>query len=1670
MNNKNKHIMQTNRTIRSFFKISIVLVCVFMFMSTNKLFAQVISNNGAGIFIKDGTVVNTDSVQNTAGTLTNDGTFNLSGTYINADSTKGDGLFNIGGNWINTGKFIPGLSTVHFNGNSIQTITSTNGETFYNLIINNTGANDAINRIILLNNVNISNTLTMDSGIIETGLDTLYLMNRDSASLNYMSTTGSRVIGKFERGVDATDNYLFPVGSDANYNPMNLDFTAIDNAGSILSEFIASDPDSIGLPLADPGYVNPADTVEVYNADSVGYWSVSANNLFESNNFDVNLSGFGFSTVQNASRIIKRLDGDDWILDGNHKDGADSIAYRNTLIGGIDNSPGHHFGWGHIRPRIQTQPEDTAVCDGESATFSVIATGRGGLDYEWEVLERSGGWQEITDDAIYDNFDTDTLLIIAADTSMSGYKYRVIITDSLGNFKRSNSQATLTVNPRPVVTATPQQDTICNGATTHIVLSSTELNTTYFIEILNPLNSIDGDTIILDGDTIKDILTNPTLFADSVVYRIVPYGPFSTQCEGTADTVVIWVEPTVQITAVNDTICNGDLTNIIVTSLYTTTNGIHYTWTATATDPEVSGFFDNATGQDIATNLQETLSNTGTDSAIVHYVITPWTLNASGNLACQGTPINIDIYVEPTVVITASNDTLCNGADTDIQISSTSLDATTNGIHYTWTATATDTDISGYSDNAIGQDITINLQETLNNIGTDSAIVHYTITPRTLDASGKLACQGTSFNVDIWVNPTPQVITSVLADTICNDTYTEITLTTPSILTSGVVTFDYTSDADGGLTGNSSYNNLIHNYIIADSLHNISTAPMPTPLVVRYNITPRALSISCADGPTRTDSITVHPTAFTNMIADSVVCYLELNGRAIVEAENGINEFTYNWDDPFNHQTAATDSVLPIGQYIVTVTDNQSCTKIDTVLIEQPDRLIPVIDTVRSVSCYGAGDAYIILDPIGGNGNNIYEWKDDDGILPSIIDSIRVLKGGYYYVTVSDWKGCTQDTTMEVDEPPQVSMDILEHHVTCNGENDGWAEVQVVGLDIYAWNNGKTTAIITDLNPGIYIVTASNAEGCTSIESTTIREPEVLKINSINSTRISCAGDDDGTLELFAVGGNNIDFHNDDSPLPYTYNWFTLDGSGLVIDEGDQTGLSGGTYYVTVSDWQGCFANDTAIVQGPLSFESSTVTSDVTCFEDDDGSIVLTVSGGNIESDYTYYWDTDNGDGLDTNSKNQTNLSGGDYFVTITDANNCELLNTAIIVEPDLLETFITETNISCFGYEDGTVKIDILGGNGEYEIEWSGNPTGQNTDSIYGLSAGVYNLTVNDIENCLTTNSVEITQPEQIETNISSSNITCFGFNNGVISLNPTGGTIPYNYIWSHNASLDTNIASNLWPGNYNIDVLDANNCIEVSTIDITQPDRLEFDPTTYSDDITCYGEDDGYIFLNIGGGTPDYNYTWSTGVSGTTIDITSEDMLTDGMYHIDISDLQNCQIDTTIEINEPDKLIITPYLRNPTCADISDGSIELNITGGRTQNNEYNIYWDNGSPEENLYDIRSGIYKVQIIDSSSCAIDTTFRLQSAFAFCINIPSAFSPNGDNINEKWEIDMSLYPHAEIEIFDRFGKRIFFSKGYEESQHWDGSLNGKKLPMDAYYYIIYLKNGSGRISGTVTLLR
>jgi len=1416
-----------------------VVICFAMLLQLKNTHAQVISNSGANISLTGGVVVNTDTVANISGSITNNGILNLSGDYINAATTSGNGYFNLAGDWINTGTFNPDASTVQFNGNNNQTITKAGGESFYNLVINNSGA-ASNNRILLPQQVTVSNRLTLSLGNIDPGVNTLFLTNPASSALNYTSVTGSRVLGKFERGINAADNYLFPIGSADNYNPLNLKPNSLPTAGSILSEFISSDPGNLGLPLVDAGTPLQEDSVEVDSAFNDGYWSLTSKNGFSSSNYTIHLDGAGFiPSIQDITRIIKRPKGGDWLLDGSHGDAVGTVTYRNNLTGDILGT-GNDFAVGHVSPRIRIQPQSIAVCDGEDAWFSVVATGKNPLTYQWQEHRLIGGWSNLSDGGIYSGTKTNTLLLSPTDLSMNGYKYRVIVTDANGNFKISNSSATLTVNPIPVATATPQTDTLCNNNTTNVLITSDVLNTTFTLEVIRAGNILGATTILTGGNTIQQILNNPTNTYDYVVYRIVPTGPFSTYCQGIADTV------------------------------------------------------------------------------------------------------------------------------------------------------------------------------------------------------------------RIYVNPTPEVTATVFRDTICNDTYDRVTLRSQSVFTNGEVKFDYFSIPTGGVTGNSSGSNLTNQYVFEDSLHNPTGLPGPpaTPQTVTYYITPKIEALGCIAGSEVTAMVTVHPTADTyfeygvnnEFTEDSVTCYLDSDGYATLVAQNGINVFTYAWDDPLNQTSFFADS-LPIGVHTVTVTDNQGCTTTESIEIKQPGRLTPVLADKDQVSCFGLQDGYIIMSQTGGNGAYSYSWEDEDIYTPSPLstDSAIVnLSGGFYFLTLTDYKNCTIDTTILVYEPGQVSLPSYDwDNVTCYGMDNGWIKFTTVGpADTIIWvDDGFLGTERYNLPPGNYSVVLKSTSECEASGNIVISEPPLLE-SYTESTSIYCAGDANGTAKVSAWGGNEGE---------YTYSW----NNGATSDS--IYGLSGGEYYVTVTDTRGCEVVDTSTIDEPPPFWSTLVSTDVTCFGNQDGSIELTSSGGNGTHSFLII----SGD----TTAVINNLGPNIYTVTITDERNCKIYNSDTILEPDELVAEIIKTDISCYGNADGTAEVLISGGNGGYSILWSNNEV---TNSIYNLSQGNYSVNILDNKGCSTSNAAEIKEPEQIETNLQKINITCFGYNNGEISLSPTGGVLPYSYTWSHDALLIDSVATSLEPGTYTISVTDKNNCVETQALEITQPDPLIAQVT--KGDITCFGYQDGYISIDMYGGTPAYIYQWENGTLEP-----SASMLGEGDYAIHIFDAQNCHIDTIVQIIEPEQLAINPEIVRSSCPDIQDGSVVLNISGGMGY---YNILWSNGLTVDSISTIRSGRYEISIQDENLCELTSMITVPSGTEFCITIPNAFTPNDDGINDFWSIyDMEeLYPNAEIEVFDRRGVRVFYSKGYKESQFWDGTYNGKDLPMDSYYYIIYLKNGLSRISGTITLIR
>lgn len=365
------------------------------------------------------------------------------------------------------------------------------------------------------------------------------------------------------------------------------------------------------------------------------------------------------------------------------------------------------------------------------------------------------------------------------------------------------------------------------------------------------------------------------------------------------------------------------------------------------------------------------------------------------------------------------------------------------------------------------------------------------------------------------------------------------------------------------------------------------------------------------------------------------------------------------------------------------------------------------------------------------------------------------------------------------------SASINSSNVTCNAGTDGSASAIPLGGSVpytFLWNTTATTQSITGLSSGNYSVVVTSSEGCTATQTVLITQAPPVSANTL-VTNVTCNGGNNGSITVNVTVGVS----------PFTYQWDASAGSQTTQTA---TGLSMGTYSVTVTDADGCTGIFSATVNQPSVLTSTITPTSVVCNGGSNGSAALSVSGGTPA--YTFSWSTG------ASTQNISNLLSATYTVTITDNNGCIKIDSVFINQPPVLNPTITKIDVTCNGLCNGTATANVTGGTPPYVYQWLTSPN-QFTSTATGLCPGVYNLIITDNNNCNVVPNVTITQPNTLTVSISVIGATC---NNSVGSTtaNVSGGTMPYTYNWSNGDSNQT--ANNLAAGNYSITVIDSNGC----------------------------------------------------------------------------------------------------------------------------------------------------------------------------------------------------------------------------------------------------------------------
>jgi len=734
-------------------------------------------------------------------------------------------------------------------------------------------------------------------------------------------------------------------------------------------------------------------------------------------------------------------------------------------------------------------------------------------------------------------------------------------------------------------------------------------------------------------------------------------------------------------------------------------------------------------------------------------------------------------------------------------------------------------------------------------------------------------------------------------------------------------------------------------YVWRNSLGTIvQTTPGALTADTLYNCAPDTYSVTVngAFCGTVTDTILVEePVILASTPSHTnISCFGGNNGFATVAPSGGTSSYSYLWG---GGQTTSAVSNLSLGNYSVTVTDAQGCTATSTVVIGQPASALSGTVSPTHVSCFGLSNGLASIAVSGGTSSYSYLW--DNGQTTSLAVNLSF---GNYSVTITDARGCTTTSTVVIGQPTALSSSVSPTHVTCFGLSNGSASLSASGGTpsySYLWDNGQTTVAAVNLSFGNYSVTVTDAMGCTTTRTTAITQPTVLTVTT--SVNAATCNSFNGYASA-AVGGGTSGF---------SYAWNNGQSAATA------TGLAAGSYSVVVTDSKGCTTLGTANISnvgGVTASIASTTT--VTCNGGSDGSATAAISGGN--PGYTYSWNTSP---VQT-TVSATGLSAVNYNVTVTDGTGCVSIASVTVAEASALISTPSQTNISCFGGNNGIAGVAAAGGIPAYTYLWNNNAT---TSQISNLTAQTYSVTISDSRGCSKIQTVSVTQPlASLSAGTFQENVACFGENNGSAIVYPSGGTTSYSYLWDDGQT--TAVAVNLFPGTYSVTVTDANGCTTSKSVLITEPAVLVNGVSL--NNVSCFGENNGSATISSSGGTPAYSYSWNNGQ--TTASVVN---LSAGNYSVTVTDAHGCVAASAVSISQPASGVVAAFTANTYTLDLAASS-NVSFTNGSSGATLYQ--WNFGDASGTIVATNpihaytfTGTYTVTLISSAGPCSDVAYN-----------------------------------------------------------------------------------------------
>ncbi len=629
--------------------------------------------------------------------------------------------------------------------------------------------------------------------------------------------------------------------------------------------------------------------------------------------------------------------------------------------------------------------------------------------------------------------------------------------------------------------------------------------------------------------------------------------------------------------------------------------------------------------------------------------------------------------------------------------------------------------------------------------------------------------------------------------------------------------------------------------------------------------------------------------------------------------------YTFIWS---NGATSEDITSLSVGDYMVTVSDGNGCSSIETFMVAN-NTTTPTIQSTVTPSTCGLPNGSIDLT-ITPSASYTFIWSNG-----ATTEDLSNLAVGMYSVTVTNQEGCSALSTFEIiNNNTSFSVTaITTANTSCTSPN-GSIDITVnpSGTYTFIWSNGATSEDITSLSGGDYVVTVSDGNGCSSVETFMVANNTITPTIQSTVTPATC-GMSNGSIDLTIIPSGS-----------YTIVW----SNGATTE--DLANLVVGMYSVTVTNPEGCSASSTIeIINNNTSFSVTAMTTTNTSCTTPNGSINVTVSPTGT---YTFIWS--NG----ATSEDITSLSGGDYLVTVSDGNGCSSLETFIVTNNTITPTIQSTVIPSICGMPNGSIDLTIIP-SGSYTIVWSNGAT---TEDLSNLAVGMYSVTVTSPEGCFVLTTIEILNNNTSfsVTALITANTSCTTPNGSIdLTVSPSG---TYTFIWSNGATSEDIISLSV--GDYVVTVSDGNGCSSIETFMVANNTNTPTIQSTVTPS-TC-GLSNGSIDLTI---TPSGSYTfvWSNGA--TTEDLSN---LSVGMYSVTVTNPEGCSASSTIEIlNNNTSFSVTAMTTANTSCTTLNGSINLTVSPPGT----YTFIWSNAATSEDITSLYGGDYMVTVSDGNGCS-----------------------------------------------------------------------------------------------------